>query len=227
MKILSEVLNNMKVRSGKCVSDIKKYNNDFEVFFAKELDRYGLNRIEVSTLPKDLIHKLKEVIFTTEIVNINHPLLEEYKHLLPNNSYIAQPFNTQSYPDIIVLENDVALAVELKKTASTFVPVWNGGAPKRNSVYVHAVMKSNDITFFMGQDKLEHAQYLFMEDTHRLVKDFVKDRNKKMEVMFTNEFSFKYYPRKAINQTKKTDFKSNTTKNIENKTFEFLSNLVN
>lgn len=48
-----------------------------------------------------------------------------------NQNYISQPFGTQKYPDLLILDNETVLCLELKFSQNkTTKPVWNSGLPR-------------------------------------------------------------------------------------------------
>lgn len=126
-----------------------------------------------------------------------------------NQNYISQPFGSQRYPDLLVLDNTTVLCLELKFSKNnTTKPVWNSGLPRANGLYLFGSYGKRDITFFRGCDILNdenRTQLLdFFEDEIKNAKAF----NEKY--MSNQEFGFAVYPRKAYEQKRKHNPKAIT-----------------
>ena len=119
-----------------------------------------------------------------------------------NQNYISQPFGSQRYPDLLILDNATVLCLELKFSKNnTTKPVWNSGLPRAKGLYLFGSYGKKDITFFRGCDILNdenRTQLLgFFENEIRNAEAF----NEKY--MSNQEFGFAVYPRKAYEQKRK------------------------
>lgn len=115
-------------------------------------------------------------------------------------NYISQPFGTQSYPDVLILDNKIVMCLELKSSKTT-KPVWNSGLPKVNGIYIFGSYVKKDITFFRGCDILND------EDRKRLSRFFEKAMKNaesfNQEYMSSQEFGFRVYARKMYENKRK------------------------
>jgi len=65
--------------------------------------------------------------------------------------YVPQPNGIQNSPDFYVYHNDVRYSIECKSNKGTF-PVYNGGLPKPDVIYIFSSAKYNETTVFNAND---------------------------------------------------------------------------
>ena len=134
----------------------------------------------------------------------------EIKNITPlNQNYVPQPFGSQKYPDLLILDSTTILCLELKFSKKRGTkPMWNSGLPRANGLYLFGSRGRKDITFFRGRDILSD------ESRKQLLSFFDKEiKNAETfnkEYMSNQEFGFSVYPRKAYDQKKKYNSKAIT-----------------
>ncbi|MCY4571057.1 MAG: hypothetical protein OXD49_22420 [Candidatus Poribacteria bacterium] len=160
-------------------------NSDFEKQVINQLEMFGYCETDFNELGNSYRTYWRELIESDDGIIEN---ITRFKQ-----SYIAQPFGTQSYPDILILDNKTVLCLELKSSKGT-KPVWNSGLPKANGLYVFGSYVKKDITFFRGCDILndEDRKRLsgFFENAMKNAESF------NQEYMLNQEFGFGVYARK-------------------------------
>lgn len=167
-------------------------NSEFELQVIDQLELFGYIKTTFNELGNRIKQNWKRSIEKGVGTIENNT---QFKH-----HYISQPFNTQSYPDILLLENNSVLCLELKSSKNT-QPVWNSGLPRADGIYIFGSYIKKDITFFRGCDILND------EDRRRLL-GFFENAMKKAEsfnknYMSNQEFGFCVYPRKMYQNQKK------------------------
>ena len=160
-------------------------NSDFEKQVINQLETFGYYETDFNELGNRYRTHWRELIDSDEGVIENTTRFKQ--------NYIAQPFGTQSYPDVLILDNKTLLCLELKSSKGTR-PVWNSGLPRANGLYVFGSYVKKDITFFTGRDILND------EDRKRL-SGFFENAMKNAEsfnqkYMSNQEFGFGVYARK-------------------------------
>jgi hypothetical protein len=102
-----------------------------------------------------------------------HHLEPNWKDDIENNSFISQPFGTQSTPDFIIKYKDILIPFEAKSSKSTN-PTYNGGLPKQECIYVFTCKKHNSQTLFFGKDiisKEKNDRLIAHHERHRLLDE--------------------------------------------------------
>lgn len=138
-----------------------------------------------------------------------------------NNTFISQPFGSQSFPDIIVFCEKKMFIIELKKVETgKYISMWNGSLPKKNVIYI--MYRKNDLkkTFFLGQELINESQY-------NLIMEFTERQRKETEAAKSQLLSEKnFFPwfRQAFHRNGKgiNDFSEELTKSREESVINFL-----
>jgi hypothetical protein len=77
---------------------------------------------------------------------------------LKNNEYIYQPTGKNGSPDFIVRFNGKLYFIECKTNSSSTHPVYNGGLPIPEYIYIFTSGKTNKTTIFYGEDVLKEPK---------------------------------------------------------------------
>lgn len=120
-------------------------NSDFEKQVMNQLGAFSYYETDFNELGNGCKTYWRKLIESDDRIIKN---ITQFKQ-----NYIAQPFGTQRYPDILILDGKTVLCLELKSSKGT-KPVWNSGLPKANGLYVFGSYVKKDITFFRGCDIL-------------------------------------------------------------------------
>ena len=102
-------------------------NSDFEKQVINQLETFGYSETNFNELGNSYRTCWRELIENDDRVIENTTRFKQ--------NYISQPFGTQSYPDILILDNRIVLCLELKSSKGA-KPVWNSGLPKANGIYI-------------------------------------------------------------------------------------------
>ena len=160
-------------------------NSDFEKQAINQLETFGYYKTDFNELGNSYR------TYWRELIESDDGIIENTTRFKQN--YVFQPFGTQSYPDVLIIDNKTVLCLELKSSKGTR-PVWNSGLPKANGIYVFGSYVRKDITFFRGCDILND------EDRKRLLGFFenaMKNAESfNQEYMSNQEFGFGVYARK-------------------------------
>jgi len=127
---------------------------------------------------------------------------------IQDGTFVYQPYGNNKNPDFLVQYRGKQYSIECK-TSKGATPVYNGGLPKPNYIYIFSSLKYNETTIYYGKDILS-------DDTRKefseLVKDLRKvlDRYKKKIVDSDNHVrGFSFYIRNMYTQAgtaDKTDY---------------------
>lgn len=102
-------------------------NSDFEKQVINQLETFSYHETDFNSLGNNYRTCWRRLIENDDVIIEN---ITRFKQ-----NYISQPFGTQSYPDVLILENKTLLCLELKSSKGT-KPVWNSGLPKANGLYI-------------------------------------------------------------------------------------------
>lgn len=104
--------------------------------------------------------------------------------------FIYQPYNSQSFPDFLIFENELVIAFEVKSlTKGGTRPMWNGGLPRPNSLYFFVSKKDNEIkglTFFKGELLSTAEETKDLELMFKKIKNYEKKLNQQHFKKFPN-----------------------------------------
>lgn len=116
--------------------------SDFEDIFEQKLIDEGYLVVNI-----EIDKSLKKLILSS-----NNILTNSFNQI----GYVREPFNTQSFPDYLVLEQNYIIPIELKTSKDTDKPMWNNSIPKQEAIYVFMayanVPKKREVLFFKGSD---------------------------------------------------------------------------
>jgi uncharacterized protein (UPF0248 family) len=115
---------------------------DFEEIFEQKLIEEGFSTVEF-----EIDKELKKVILSSDTQIPNHTDLI---------GYVKEPFNSQSFPDFLVLNKSNIIPIELKTSEDTDKPMWNNSVPKQNAIYLFmaysCVPEKREVLYFRGCD---------------------------------------------------------------------------
>ena len=112
--------------------------------------------------------------------------------IMPDNSFIPQPFGTQKSPDFVAKVGGQVFCVEMKSSKGG-APVFNSGLPESDIICLFTSGKHNKTMCFMGRDVLPRDLYAKMaqarEDCTALVDDqyntaMLNDPRNKLKLTF-------------------------------------------
>ena len=111
---------------------------------------------------------------------------------IPNNTIIIQPFGSQKNPDKLIKYCGKLFAWE-DKSSKEGKPVYNGGLPKLDCLYVFTSKKHNKTTIFRGKDiitKEKRDRLLSHHEAHRKLDEEFNKNEKNQEDEFNRGFIF-------------------------------------
>lgn len=115
---------------------------DFENIFEQKLIEEGFKTVEF-----EIDKELKKVILSSDTQIPNHTDLI---------GYVREPFNSQSFPDFLVLNKSNIIPIELKTSEDTDKPMWNNSIPKQNAIYLFmaysCIPEKREVLYFRGCD---------------------------------------------------------------------------
>ena len=205
---------------------------DFENLFVSELDGLDYDKISFQELEDLSTDRYSDSTFK----NYFKQRIEMDDDYIYNDTdislcYIEQPFGSQQYPDILVLDTYHVLCIEMKfSTRKSAKPLWNSGMPRSHGIYVFASSGKKDITFFKGSDILSDSD-------RKLLKKFFSEELERSEefnktYMSSQKFGFFAYPRKAYHQGRKFNpdsiinfFDNPLRENLESSLLEHLKDI--
>lgn len=127
---------------------------------------------------------------------------------LQSGEYVHQPNGSQNHPDFIVKEGSRQFDIECKTNKKAPFPVYNGGIPKENTIYIFSSGKYDQTTIFLGRDVLlQQKRNLYKEMIEKL-NDVLKEYQEKTEWK-EDERGFDFYIRNMFTQSggfEKTDY---------------------
>ena len=134
---------------------------DFEDRIEAELagNHLGYTRIRPGDVDENKFSDLKREILQKCGAQVPRNPFLEYK-----KAFFREPYNSQSYPDFLILDGNKAFSVEVKFNKKGHKPMWNGGLPRPNGIYVLGSYERRDITFFVGECILELDEVMKLHD---------------------------------------------------------------
>ena len=184
----SDLLENKKNYLGAQTGD------QFQDRIRRGLDGCGFNRILKDDLSEEQYAAMKKTAKSHFHDSDLHNPSPDYK-----SHYIEQPFGTQEYPDLVVLDGTRLACIEIKfSTREAVRPMWNGGLPRQNGIYLFGSRGKADLTYFRGGD-------LLTEEEAKSMHDFF-DSMRKHQLRFNQElagqiYGLCVYVRKAFEQS--------------------------
>lgn len=125
---------------------------------------------------------------------------------LQPGEYVHQPYGSQRHPDFLLKEGDRLFSIECK-TSKQSCPVYNGGIPKEDTIYIFSSGKYNKTTIFLGRDILSEQKRNSFEELIIKLKNVVKEHQEDPE--WPDERGFDFYIRNMYTQSggqEKTDY---------------------
>ena len=119
---------------------------------------------------------------------------DDPRGIMPDNSFVHQPFGSQQSPDFVVKVRGRVFFVEMKSSAYAS-PVFNSGLPMSNFIYLFTSGTHNKTMCFMGQDILPQDLYDLMLETREECTKLAAIYNKKMLDDSRNLFRLNFYVR--------------------------------
>jgi hypothetical protein len=188
------LLNVFKKIENQTFDQVKISGSDFEDIFEDILLDEGFSVIEV-----EIDKELKKIILSSEV---------QIKNVFDAQGYIREPFNSQSFPDFLIFENDWIVPIELKTSEDSDKPMWNNSIPKQSAIYVFMAFSNipdkREILFFKGSDVITaEASKTFKE---RLVEAQQQSKFSKEELVHLDTFNhgWNIYVRSNYQQSKHT-----------------------
>jgi len=170
--------------------------------FEKKIEHYMIDNIWMVKIWKQYISDLKYLksIVTNKLNDQEYIINDKWKEL--NNSFISQPFWSQSYPDFLIFTKDKIIPLEIKMATNKDNIIWNSWFPVNNGIYIYLNINKQDITFFRWSDILTNNERRIMIDFFEGLKGLEKKVNKELEIHDVNGTWFQVYIRKAFLQKK-------------------------
>lgn len=141
----------------------------------------------------------------------------------PFSAYCAQPLGNNDSPDFIIFTNGEVYFIECKSAKQNH-PMYNGGLPKENYIYLFCSEKSDETTMYMGSDVLHENVREVTDEYTTKIKALEQELNGILSAMPENTRGFSYYARHMYTQQGGkhfTDyFNHNERAECENKVFE-------
>lgn len=117
------------------------------------------------------------------------------------NTFVYQPFGSQNSPDFIVkTDTGVCFCIECKSCITSCSPVYNSGSIHNDYIYIFTNKKTNSTTLFLGSDIISQEQLDCIEETDKLIRELLKERNKKLQELDLHKRGWYYYSRRMISQ---------------------------
>lgn len=179
---------------------------DFENRIKNQLDTAGFNQLQRDEVGLDesafreLKDQVKDRLRTGSIAN---PIPARTHH------FLAQPFGSQDYPDLIIFDGPTVHSIELKYSKeSQAKPMWNSGLPRQLGIYIFGSYKRGDVTFFLGRD-------IISRDEASAMTQFFDSLGQRQHSFNTSQlanqpYGFTVYVRRAYDQRKSPNPKAIT-----------------
>lgn len=139
---------------------------------------------------------------------------------LKNGEYLSQPCGKNDSPDFIVKHNDKLYFLECKSVNGGTKPMYNGGLPKDNYIYILTSNKYKETTVFLGKHvvtkKMRKLYDSYLSKIYEIEKQLVSELE---NLNKDNPLGISYYVRDMYCHKGKNN-KTNYFKNSERKKFE-------
>lgn len=202
--------------------------NDFEIAFLNILIKFKFKQLDNYNTDVKKWLKLNKKIITNKY---GFDQKDIKNNVIFENSFIYQPYGSQSYPDFLIISNNKVQPIEVKSSKCN-IPMWNNSLPKRNCIIIFGNYHFKDITFFFGDDicnqKIVKAKNDFADSIRKYINDYIKEHKSDLiELDKFNEYGFDFYFRTNFNQSKKNNkqaclnfFKNSKREILENRVIE-------
>jgi hypothetical protein len=202
-------------------SQDKIKGKDFEDIFEHKLISHGYSTIEFK-IDKDL----KKVILSSD---------SPIRNTSDLFGYIREPFNSQSFPDFLIVDKHNIIPIELKTAEDTDKPMWNNSIPKQNAIYLFmaysCVPSKREVLYFRGCDVITKEASEVLKERLRQAQEQSKFTNDELSSLDLYNHGWNIYVRTNYQQSKHTNDTStsftlhpNKDKNKQN-VLEYLRNL--
>lgn len=126
---------------------------------------------------------------------------------------IKNPNGSQKWPDLLVVKNNIGLPIEIKSAKDDKI-VWNGGLPRKNSIYIFNCHGKMRTICFLGQHAITDKERLELKLTS-------------LQSSMNNKEcgSWSFFSRAMYNDTKHYLGNLDKATQMMNDTFEFIQNL--
>lgn len=122
--------------------------------------------------------------------------------VLKDNEYIYQPNGENNSPDFYVKSGKLH-SIECKSTKKGAKPVYNGGLPHDEYIYIFSSGKYDETTIYYGKDILPKDVRKIYDELTTKLKDIVDEFNEKLNNCEENNRGFNYYCRNMYTQAGK------------------------
>ena len=166
----------------KTLTYVSNKNKAHENLTRNLLLEHGFNEISTSYI------KFSNIEFWENIDKINW----EKASNIPNNTIICQPFGSQKNPDKLIKYCGRLFAWEDKSNEKT-KPVYNGGLPRADCLYVFTCEKHNITTFFRGDhiiSEQKRQRLLAHFEAHKKLDEEFNENERNNEDEFNRGFLF-------------------------------------
>ena len=199
----------------------------FEDIFLDRLTQLGFTQLPNSVLSNQ--PQLKHEILSSTESLIENTIID----VIPNGSFIAQPFGSQSFPDFIVFDCDKVICVELKYSKNS-KPMWNNSLPRQHALYVflsNQKSSGSDLVLFKGSDVISVEMESVLKEYGRRAQHLATEAKSLFESLDEFGYGFNLYNRVNFQQTHynndtNTSFTTNENRLLnERRVIQFLSDI--
>ena len=137
---------------------------------------------------------------------------QELAKLVPGMSpgtFIRQPCGPKAFPDFLLCDFSGTIVLIEAKSGGGNVPVWNGGLPQKDSIYILSSGIYNSSTVFLGHDVMKWELSKLLQDHHDALQIQSKALKHKASQLDTFNRGFYHYTRSKFEQQgglDKTDY---------------------
>jgi hypothetical protein len=124
---------------------------------------------------------------------------EEVDRKLKNGQFIHQPLGSQNHPDFILKWNNKLYCFECK-SCQVERPIYNGGIPHKNSIYIFCSKKYNKTTIYYGDEIGTEQQRELISSLEKEIKNLVK-KYQQLPEWKNDPRGLDYYPRNMYIQS--------------------------
>ena len=108
--------------------------------------------------------------------------------------FICQPVGNNNSPDFIVVFKNLPYFIECKSSKGIY-PVFNGGMPIEDNIYIFSGCKYNSTTIFYGRDILPESIRKMLNKITIEIKKIANEFNKELKNDRSNNRGFAFYCR--------------------------------
>jgi len=127
-----------------------------------------------------------------------------------NGEFISQPRGKNNSPDFAVKCNNKIYLIECKSVNKGHCPIYNGGLPKDNYIYILSSNKYNETTFFYGKNVVTQEMRILYDEYLSKIYEIENILIKKLnDLGEKNPLGISYYVRDMYShkgKSRKTDY---------------------